>query len=98
MLGRWPWLARLADKVRALHAGTADGYIAYCGLSRGFLNAAGVAEVEFDHLIRQGFTDEQLAKWFDEHVSGERREAAIRYVLVDKVESLAQEDTEEGRA
>lgn len=96
-IGRWPWLARLADKVRALHAGTAGDYVAYCGISEGFLRAAGVADIEFDHLVRLGYTDEQLARWFDEHVSDDRREAAIRYVLHDKAESLASQDAEEGR-
>ena len=42
LLGRYTWLGRLADKVRADHAGTAGEYIAYCGLSTGFLDRAGV--------------------------------------------------------
>ena len=98
VLGRYPWLARLADKVRADHAGTADDYIAYCGLSRGFLERAGVPVAEFDALITHDSTDEELVTYFDKHCSDAQREAASRYVLVDKAANLAEQDAEEGHA
>ena len=97
MLGRYAWLARLADKVRADHAGTEGEYIAYCGLSTGFLDRAGVSVDDFDKLIRDGASDAELTKYFDEHVSDAQREAANRYVLVDMKSHLDKQDAEEGR-
>jgi hypothetical protein len=98
MLGRYAWLARLADKVRAEHAGTGGEYIAYCPLSMGFLNRAGVSRDEFDSLVKGGASDEQLVRYFDERVSFDRREAANRYVLETMREHLDEEDAEEGYA
>jgi hypothetical protein len=95
-LGRYAWLARLADKVRAEHAGTDADYVAYCPLSMGFLRAAGVSRGDFDALIARGASDEELVAWFDEHVSDERRDAANRFVLVDMASHLDQQDAEEG--
>jgi hypothetical protein len=97
MVGGWPWLARLADKVRAEQAGTNGDYVAYCGISRPFLEICGVPQSRFDELIRSGKSDEDLARWFDEHVDAKRREAARRFILEDKAESLARQDAEEGR-
>jgi hypothetical protein len=57
MLGRYSWLARLADKVRSDHTGIAGEYIAYCGLSTGFLDRAGVSVDDFDKLIRDGASE-----------------------------------------
>jgi hypothetical protein len=97
MLGRYSWLARLADKVRGDHAGTAGEYIAYCGLSKGFLLRAGVPVDDFDKLIRDGASDADLATYFDQHVSDEQRESANRFVLHDMKSHLDEQDAEEGR-
>jgi len=96
-LGRYTWLARLADKVRADHAGTEGEYIAYCGLSTGFLDRAGVSVDDFDKLIRDGASDPDLTRYFDEHVSDAQRDAANRYVLDDMKSHLDKQDAEEGR-
>jgi hypothetical protein len=96
MLGRYAWLARLADKARADHAGTEGEYIAYCGLSTGFLDRAGVSVDDFDKLITDGASDADLTKYFDEHVSDAQREAANRYVLEDMKSHLDEQDAEEG--
>jgi hypothetical protein len=96
-LGRYAWLARLADKVRADHAGTEGQYIAYCGLSTGFLDRTGVSVDDFDKLVRDGASDADLARYFDEHVSGAQRDAANRYVLDDMKSHLDKQDAEEGR-
>jgi len=96
-LGRYTWLARLADKVRADHAGTQGEYIAYCGLSTGFLDRAGVSVDDFDKLIRDGAADADLTRYFDEHVSDAQREAANTYVLDDMKSHLDKQDAEEGR-
>jgi hypothetical protein len=98
LLGRYAWLGRLADKVRADHAGTGADYVAYCGLSKEFLDAAGVAQGDFDRLIAEGATDDDLVRYFDEHVSDSQRKAANHLVLVDKADNLDQQDADEGRA
>jgi hypothetical protein len=96
MLGGYAWLARLADKVRAEQADTQGEYIAYCPLSMGFLDRAGIMRDAFDLLVRQGLDDDALVKYFNEHVSAERRDRANRYVLEDERESLDEQDAEEG--
>ena len=98
MLGPFSWLARLADKVRADHAGKEGEYIAYCGLSMGFLNRCGVSKETFDELIKQGAGDDQLLAYFERHVSPEQRNAANHYVLEEQREHLDKHDREEGRA
>jgi hypothetical protein len=98
MLGPYAWLARLADKVRADHAGSAGEYVAYCGLSTGFLDRAGVSVDDFDRQIRAGATDHDLITYFDEQVPAAKREAANQYVLVDMQDHLDEQDAEEGRA
>jgi hypothetical protein len=98
MLGRYAWLARLADKARAAQAGTEGEYVAYCPLSTGFLDRAGVSVDEFDRLVAGGTPDDELVRYFDQHVSDERREAANRFVLEDMASHLDEQDAEEGRA
>ena len=98
MLGRYSWLARLADKVRADHAGTNGEYMAYCGLSMGFLERAGVSREAFDELIAGGAGDQQLVKYFDEHVDDFHRNAANRYVLTEQQAHLDKQAVDEGRA
>ncbi len=98
MLGRYAWLARLADKVRADHAGTNGEYIAYCGLSMGFLDRAGVTEAQFDELISDGASDDDLVTYFDQHVGDAHLKAANEFVLHDMASHLDAQDNEEGRA
>jgi hypothetical protein len=97
MLGRYAWLARLTDKVRADHAGNQGEYVAYCPLSMGFLERTGITRNAFDVLVGEGLTDQQLVDYFDSHVSDEQREAANRYVLEEQREHLDDQDSEEGR-
>ncbi len=98
MLGRYAWLARLADKARAEFAGTGGDYIAYCPLSTGFLERAGVSQNVFEQMIEQSATDEQLVSYFDKHVSDSNRESANRFVLEESRSHLDEQDAEEGRA
>ncbi|HTV73059.1 MAG TPA: DUF5069 domain-containing protein [Candidatus Acidoferrales bacterium] len=95
LLGRYAWLGRLADKVRAEHAGTSGDYVAYCGLSTGFLDRADVRAEEFDRLIREGADDAALVRYFDEHVDDAHREAANSFVLDEMKEHLDEQDAEE---
>ncbi|MGD0473875.1 MAG: DUF5069 domain-containing protein [Candidatus Velthaea sp.] len=96
-LGNYTWLARLADKARADEAGTAGEYIAYCGLSTGFLDRAGVSVAEFQTLIRDGASDADLVRYFDQHVDAAHLETANSYVLDDMKTHLDKQDAEEGR-
>ncbi len=97
MVGRYAWLGRLTDKVRADHAGTAGEYLAYCPLSMGFLERTGVSKEQFDTLIRDGASDADLMKYFDEHVSDAQRAESNRYILDEMTEHLDEQDAEEGR-
>jgi hypothetical protein len=96
MLGGYAWLARLADKVRAEHAGTQQDYVAYCPMSQGFLDRAGVSQDAFDALIEQGADDRQLVAYFDRHVGDDRREDANRFILEEHRSDVARQDAEEG--
>jgi hypothetical protein len=98
MLGGYAWLARLADKVRAEHAGTAGDYVAYCPLSMKFLALTGVSQDAFDACVDQGADDEKLAVYFNRHVSDEARERANRFVLEESRAHLDEQDAEEGRS
>jgi len=97
MISGWSWLARLADKVRAEQAGKAGEYVAYCPLSMGFLNRAGISREEFDREVRAGKTDEQLAEHFEKHAAA-RKEGANRFVLEEMRSHLDDQDAEEGHA
>lgn len=97
MLGGYAWLARLADKARAEQAGTGSDYVAYCGMTQGYLKAAGVPQAAFEELIRNGASDEELTAYFDEHVSPARREAANGFILDTMASHLDEQDAEEGR-
>lgn len=94
--GRYAWLGRLADKVRAQHAGTNADYVGYCPLSMAYLECAGITEQAFDALIDQGADDDDLVRFFDEHVSDERRRKANRLILEENAESLEHQDVDEG--
>lgn len=97
MLGGYAFLARVADKVRAMQAGTAGEYLGFCPFSLGFLERTGVSQASFDKLIRDGKTDAELVAYFDAHVSPEQRETANRWVLEDMKKYLDEQDAEEGR-
>ena len=97
MLGGFAWLGRLADKARAEQAGTEGEYVAYCGLSKGFLDRAGVTQDAFDRLIRGGASDDDLVRFFADHVDDAHREAANKFVLTDMKRNLEEQDAEEGR-
>jgi hypothetical protein len=97
-LGGYAFLARLIDKVRAEHAGTNGEYIGYCPMSKAFLDETGVSKSEFDKLIDSNATDEQFVKYFDEHVSPDKKAAANKVILEDLASHLDEQDAEEGVA
>ena len=94
--GRYAWLARLADKVRAQHAGTNGEYVGYCALSRAYLEAAGVSEADFDALIDQGADDEDIVKYFDARVDQAHRDASNKLMLEEHSADLNRQDAQEG--
>jgi hypothetical protein len=98
LLGRYSWLGRLADKVRADHAGTAGEYVAYCPISMGFLERTGIARDAFDSLVEQGADDQKLVTYFDRHVSDDQRDSANQFVLEESRGHLDAQDAEEGRS
>ena len=82
--------------MRADHAGKAGEYVAYCGLSTGFLSRAGVSVDAFDELITKGASDADLVAYFNEHVDTAQRDAANAFVLDDMKSHLDEQDAEEG--
>lgn len=97
LLGGYAWLARLADKARAEREGTQGDYIAYCPMSMNWLNTVGVSRDEFSELISKGASDQDLVRFFDQHVDGRRKEKANALVLQENAAHLDQQDAEEGR-
>jgi Domain of unknown function (DUF5069) len=98
MVGGYAFLGRVADKVRAEHAGTAGEYIGYCPFSLGFLERVGVTKDEFDALIRQGASDAELVDLCNQKCPSEaQREAANKWVLETMKGHLDAQDAEEGR-
>ncbi len=96
-LGRYTWLAHLADRARAHKAGTLGGQSAFCPISFGFLVRLSVTPDEFSALIAADCTDEQLVAYLDARVNDVQLEAANHWVLVDNAESLRVQDGEEER-
>ena len=97
-LGRYAWLARLADKARAHKAGTAGDYVAYCPVSLGFLERLHIPRQDFEAFIDSGYSDEQIVREFDRRVTDTDREAANHWILVENAADLHEQDVEEGRA
>lgn len=96
-LGQFAWLGRMTDKARARQAGTLGEYVSLCPLDRGFLQRSAVAEDSFLELIRAGSTDDEIASYFDRHVSPIDRDRANHWVLVDMADALNGQEREEGR-
>lgn len=96
-IGGYAWLGRLADKARAEAACTGGEYLAYCPLSMGFLQRAGVAHDDFDGEIRAGRSDDELVQYFDRHVSPQQKAAANAFVLDEMASHLDEQDADEGQ-
>lgn len=82
-LGGLPWLARLIDKVRALHAGTLGEYAPFpCGGDRRFLATMGLEPEPLSELIKSGASDDQIRAYVEAHATAgwpERLEAYRAY-------------------
>lgn len=69
-LAGFPWLPRLVDKVRALHAGKIGEYTPYpCGGDQNFLNTLGLNADELKAVITGGASDEEIGRWVKEHAA-----------------------------
>ena len=67
-----PWLPRLIDKVRALHAGTLGDYTPFpCGGDQNFLNTLGLNADELKKVIAGGASDQEIAAWVKAHMAPE---------------------------
>lgn len=94
-LGGFLWLARLADKVRAQHAGTNGDYEGYCPLSKAWLENLGIAQSHFNAVIQTGADDDMLVMFLNRRVDRPRREKANRFIEEHAVD-LDRQDAEEG--
>ena len=64
----YPWLARLIDKVRALHAGKIGEYTPFpCGGDRRFLSTLGLDPDALKGVITGGASDHEIAAWVKAH-------------------------------
>ena len=92
------WLARVFDKARASAAGTIHDYIYPCPMDQGVFSRWGISAEQFDDAIRTHATDEAILGWLNERTTDAKREAANRWLAVDKVSNLDRQDGEEGVA
>jgi hypothetical protein len=95
-LGGFLWLRRVFDKARAAADGTIHDYIYPCPMDKGVFERWGITSDDFDRALPTHRTDEQILAWVKERVSDAKREAANAWVGVEKANSLAKQDAEEG--
>lgn len=95
-LGGFMWLKRVFDKGRAAADGTIFDYKYPCPMDKGVFERWGITPEAFDRALEQHRTDDAILAWLKERVGDERREAANRWLTVDKAENLDRQDAEEG--
>ena len=95
-LGRYLWLARVADKARAHAAGTLGEYIYPCPIDRGSMERWGIPREQFERALAEHPDDSALLAWMHEHVSPQRADAANSWVCTAWFENLDRQDREEG--
>ena len=84
-LGGYPWLARLIDKVRALHAGKIGEYTPFpCGGDRNFIGTVGVDAEPLGELIKGGATDDEVVAWVKAHQTPGAAERLAAYAANQK--------------
>ena len=66
-LGGFPGAARCLDKCRATLAGRQGDYQYACPMDQKFLDTAGIGANEFKSFVATGATDEEVARWIEEH-------------------------------
>jgi hypothetical protein len=95
-IGEYYWLARIFDKARASRDGALYDYKYPCPIDRGTLERWGISPETFTEAVRNINSDAEIYAWVKERVSDAQREAANRWVLVERAENLDQQDAEEG--
>jgi hypothetical protein len=95
-IGGFLWLARVYDKARAARDGTIHDYIYPCPMDRGVFDRWGITSKTFDAAIENAHDDESILAWLAARVSDEKRDAANRWLLDEKISNLDRQDAEEG--
>lgn len=98
LLGGYAFLARMIDKIRAMHAGTIGDYDGYCEMSLAFLQKTGIDKDSFDALIMRGAPDEVVVRFFDAHVTLAQKAAANDHMLVHFATKLEEQEAAEQRS
>jgi hypothetical protein len=94
--GGYLWLLRVFDKARAASDGTIHDYIYPCPMDKGVFERWGVTSEDFDAAIATRRSDDAILGWLKERAGDGAREAANRWVEVEKAENLDRQDAEEG--
>lgn len=95
LLGGYAFLARMIDKVRAMHAGTIGDYVGYCEMSFAFLHKTGIAKDSFDAIIMSGATDEEVVRFVDAHATAAQKAAANDHLFVHFADKLDEQEADE---
>jgi hypothetical protein len=95
-LGGYHWLLRVFDKGRAARDKTIHDYIYPCPMDKGVFERWGITPQQFDEALKTIDTDEEILNWVKARVPDDKRDAANRWVLVDKASALDRHDAEEG--
>jgi hypothetical protein len=95
-LGGFLWLRRVADKARAAAAGTIHDYIYPCPMDKGVFERWGITSEQFERALAAHQTDDSILAWLKERVGDAQRDAANRWVGVEKASNLDRQDAEEG--
>jgi len=66
-LGGFAGAARCIDKCRATLVGWQGEYLYGCPMDQKFLTSAGIGANEFKAFIATGATDQDAARWIEEH-------------------------------
>ena len=94
-LAGYLWLLRVYDKARASAAGTIHDYIYPCPMDKGVMDRWGITPSDFDSAIGTHQNDEAILEWLRERTTPERRDAANRWLLEERTETLDRQDREE---
>jgi len=95
-LGGFLWLRRVADKARAAAGGTIHDYKYPCPMDQGVFERWGITSEQFDRALATHKSDDEILAWLKQSVSDAQRDAANRWVSVEKASNLDKQDAEEG--
>ncbi len=90
------WLLRVFDKARAAANDTIYDYIYPCPMDKGVMERWGITAAQFNDAIKAHTTDEGIYEWLRSRTTPEKIQAANKWLLNEKKESLERQDSEEG--